>query len=163
MNKYLIALIIFLSLFSFTGNAQYSPGGVKTLEQRVDSLERQMSYLKLSYELDLLNLELEAFKTSTSLEATDVKLDIAIKNFDRKLFRVKSMSYDSSIRKKESFSNLIEMKKNYFIAMVIVNAYTESELNVLYGKYDIIDGHFEALETSLNYLKAALDIYEEML
>lgn len=152
-----------MSFFSLTVSAQNSLVEAKTLEQRVDSLERQMSYLKLSYELDLLNLELEAFKTSASLEATGVKLDIAIKNFNRKMLRVSRMSYDSSIRRKKSLSNLIEVKKEYFIAMVMVNAYTESELNVLNGKYDIIDSHFDALEKSLDYLKTALDIYEEMM
>lgn len=163
MNKYFIVFIFFLSFFSLTVSAQNSLVEAKTLEQRVDSLERQMSYLKLSYELDLLNLELEAFKTSASLEATGVKLDIAIKNFNRKMLRVSRMSYDSSIRRKKSLSNLIEVKKEYFIAMVMVNAYTESELNVLNGKYDIIDSHFDALEKSLDYLKTALDIYEEMM
>lgn len=163
MNKYFIVFIFFLSFFSLTVSAQNSLVEAKTLEQRVDSLERQMSYLKLSYELDLLNLELEAFKTSASLEATGVKLDIAIKNFNRKMLRVSRMSYDSSIRRKKSLSNLIEVKKEYFIAMVMVNAYTESELNVLNGKYDIIDSHFDALEKSLDYLKIALDIYEEMM
>lgn len=52
MNKFLCSLVFVLSFSSVHAQSNDSQKEIQTLVQRVDSLEHELSYLKLTYELN---------------------------------------------------------------------------------------------------------------
>ena len=54
-------LVLVLSIFSVNAQSQNSQEEMQTLVQRVDSLEHELSYLKLTYELNTLNSDMKLF------------------------------------------------------------------------------------------------------
>ena len=50
MNKFLCSLVFVLSFSSVHAQSNDSQKEIQTLVQRVDSLEHELSYLKLTYE-----------------------------------------------------------------------------------------------------------------
>lgn len=58
MNKFLCSLVFVLSFSSVHAQSNDSQKEIQTLVQRVDSLEHELSYLKLTYELNTLNSDI---------------------------------------------------------------------------------------------------------
>lgn len=163
MNK-LISIILFV-LFAFSANAQPQDSQLQmqTLVQKVDSLAHELSYLKLTYEINTLNSDLISFKNDVYATALDVQINLYNRNFNRKLGRVYRDYYRSCESKRESFEGLVKAKKDLFVIMTYTQQYTESELNLLMRSYGLIDDILDSLDKSMSLLKISIDAYEDML
>ena len=60
-------LVLVLSIFSVNAQSQNSQEKMQTLVQRVDSLEHELSYLKLTYELSTLNSDMTLFTNEINI------------------------------------------------------------------------------------------------
>ena len=78
-------LVLVLSIFSVNAQSQNSQEKMQTLVQRVDSLEHELSYLKLSYELSTLNSDITLFSNEINIKTLEIQLDLYNRNFNSQL------------------------------------------------------------------------------
>ena len=163
MNKFLCFLVFVLSSFSVHAQSQDSREEIQILTQRVDSLEHELSYLKLTYELNTLNSDITIFANEVYTKSIAIQLDLYNQNFNSVLGDSYQRYYDSCQRKKQSMSELIEAKKTFFTLKVITYPYTESELKTLMASYNVINDAFDTLKSSMDVLKITIDTYNKLL
>lgn len=163
MNKFLCSLVFVLSFFSVHAQSNDSQKEIQTLVQRVDSLEHELSYLKLTYELNTLNSDITMFANEVYTKCIAIQLDIYNRNFNSKLGDSYQRYYESCQCKKQSISELIEAKKMLFTVKVITYPYSESELNTLKASYNVINDAYDSLGKSMELLEIVIDTYNEFL
>lgn len=163
MHRLLFSFIFVLSFFSIQAQPVISNDEVKELTQRVDSLEHELAYMRLSYELYSLNSDITIFANEVYTKSVALQLDIYHRNLDSRLGDAYLQYYESCQNKKDSFSELIEAKKIFFAVKIFTYSYTETELGTLFASYNIINHAFDSLEKSMNTLKIAIDLYRELM
>ena len=136
---------------------------VHALVHRVDSLEHELSYLKLTYELYTLNSDITMFANEVYTKSIAIQLNLYNRNFNSKLGQSYQQYYESCLHKKQSIYGLIEAKKKFFTLKVITYPYTESEQDTLMASYNVIDDAFDTLEHSMSMLKITIDAYKELM
>lgn len=164
MKKFFYTLLVLvLSIFSVNAQSQNSQEKMQTLVQRVDSLEHELSYLKLTYELSTLNSDMTLFSNAINIKSLDIQLNLYNRNFNSQLGYAYQRYYKSCQEKKQSISELIEAKKTFFVLKVITYPFSESEMNTLKTSYNVIDNAYESIETSMELLKIVVDAYNKSL
>lgn len=163
MRKFLFFLVCVLSSISIQAQSQDSQMEIHALVHRVDSLEHELSYLKLTYELYTLNSDITIFANEVYTKSIAIQLDLYNRNFNSKLGQSYQQYYESCLHKKQFIYRLIEVKKKFFTLKVITYPYTESELNTLMASYNVIDDSFDTLEHSMSILKITIDAYKELM
>ena len=156
-------LVLVLSIFSVNAQSQNSQEKMQTLVQRVDSLEHELSYLKLSYELSTLNSDITLFSNEINIKTLEIQLDLYNRNFNSQLGYEYQRYYKACQEKKQSISKLIEAKKTLFVLKVITYPFSESEMNALKASYNVIDNAYESIESSMELLKIVVDAYNNSL
>lgn len=163
MNKFLFSLVLTLLSFPTYARAQNSQEELRTLVQRVDSLEHELSYLKLNYDLKTLNNDINMFANEVYANYIGIKLDLYLRNFDTRLGEVLRQNYKAYKEKQEAISGLVEITKQSFNLKILIYPYSEKELNVLKSSYDTIDTAYDTLKGAMNLLKIVVDAYNESL
>ena len=156
-------LVLVLSIFSVNAQSQNSQEKMQTLVQRVDSLEHELSYLKLSYELSTLNSDITLFSNEINIKSLEIQLDLYNRNFNSQLGYAYQQYYKLCQKKKQSISELIEAKKTLFVLKVITYPFSESEMNTLKAGYNVIDKAYESIGNSMEVLKIVVDAYNKSL
>ena len=77
---FLCPLVLVLSIFSVNAQSQDSQEEMQTLVQRVDSLEHELSYLKLTYELSTLNSDMTLFSNAMDIKSLELQLNLYNRN-----------------------------------------------------------------------------------
>lgn len=163
MNKFLFSLVLTLLSFPTYACAQNSQEELRALVQRVDSLEHELSYLKLNYDLKTLNNDINMFANEVYANYIGIKLDLYLRNFDTRLGEVLRQNYKAYKEKQEAISGLVEITKQSFNLKILIYPYSEKELNVLKSSYDTIDTAYDTLKGAMNLLKIVVDAYNESL
>ena len=163
MKKILFPLIFALSFFPVYTFSQNSQEELRALVQRVDSLEHELSYLKLNYDLKTLNNDINMFANEVYANYIGIKLDLYLRNFDTRLGEVLRQNYNAYKEKQEAISRLIEITKQSFNLKILIYPYSEKEQNVLKSGYDTIDTAYDTLKGAMNLLKIVVDAYNESL
>ena len=156
-------LVLVLSIFSVNAQSQNSQEKMQTLVQRVDSLEHELSYLKLTYELSTLNSDMKLFLNEINIKSLEIQLNLYNRNFNSQLGYAYQRYYKLCQKKKQSISELIEAKKTFFVLKVITYPFSESEMNTLKAGYNVIDKAYESIENSMEVLKIVVDAYNKSL
>ena len=154
-------LVLVLSIFSVNAQSQNSQEKMQTLVQRVDSLEHELSYLKLTYELNTLNSDMKLFLNEINIKSLEIQLNLYNRNFNSQLGYEYQRYYKSCQEKKQSISELIEAK--IFVLKVITYPFSESEMNTLKASYNVIDNAYELIGSSMKLLKFVVDAYNKSL
>ena len=164
MKKFFFTLLVLvLSIFSVNAQSQYSQEEMQTLVQRVDSLEHELSYLNLTYELSTLNSDMTLFSNAIDIKSLEIQLNLYNRNFNSQLGYAYQRYYKSCQEKQQAFSELIEAKKTFFILKVITYPFSENEMNTLKTSYNVIDNAYESIESSMELLKIVVDAYNNSL
>lgn len=160
---FLCPLVLVLSIFSVNAQSQDSQEEMQTLVQRVDSLEHELSYLKLTYELSTLNSDMTLFSNAMDIKSLEIQLNLYNRNFNSQLGYAYQRYYKSCQDKKQSISELIEAKKTFFVLKVITYPFSGSEMNTLKASYNVIDNAYESIGNSMDLLKIVIDAYNKSL
>ncbi|MCR8917224.1 hypothetical protein [Bacteroides sp. ET225] len=163
MKKFLCLFVFMFSLFSVHAQSQDTREGMQMLVQRIDSLEHELSYLKLTYAVNTLNSDIAVFANEVYAKSIAIRLDIYSRNFDSKLGDSYQQYYESCQHKKQSISELIEVRKISFTLSVMTHPYSENELDMLKASYGVVDHGYDALEGSMDLLKLTIDEYNKFL
>ena len=156
-------LVLVLSIFSVNAQSQNSQEKMQTLVQRVDSLEHELSYLNLTYELSTLNSDMTLFSNAIDIKSLEIQLNLYTRNFNSQLGYAYQRYYKSCQEHKQSISKLIEAKKTFFVLKVITYPFSESEMNRLKESYNAIDNAYELIGNSMELLKVVVDAYNNSL
>lgn len=156
-------LVLMLSIFSVNAQSQNSQEKMQTLVQRVDSLEHELSYLKLTYGLSTLNSDMTLFSNAIDIKSLEIQLNLYNRNFNSQLGYAYQRYYKACQEKKQSISELIESKKTFFVLKVITYPFSESEVNTLKASYNVIDNAYESIGNSMEILKIVVDAYNKSL
>ncbi len=162
-NFFYTLLVLVLSIFSVNAQSQNSQEKMQTLVQRVDSLEHELSYLKLTYELSTLNTDMISFSNAINIKSLEIQLNLYNRNFNSQLGYTYQRYYKSCQERKQSISELIEAKKTFFVLKVITYPFSESEMNTLKASYNVIDNAYESIGNSMELLKIVVDAYNKSL
>lgn len=142
-----------LSFLSVHAQSHNSQNDVQTLIHRVDSLEHELSYLKLTYELNAIKSEITIFANGMSSTSNSIEININNRNFDKELGILYQQYFESCQNRKQSISECIESNKSKLFLQVATYHYTESELKILEGIYNGINASYDLLEKRMNLLK----------
>ena len=162
-NFFYTLLVLVLSIFSVNAQSQNSQEKMQTLVQRVDSLEHELSYLKLTYELSTFNSDMTLFSNEIDIKMLDIQFNLYNRNFDSQLGYAYQRYYKSCQERKQAISKLIEAKKKFFVLKVITYPFSESEMNTLKANYNVIDKAYESIGNSMELLKIVVDAYNKSL
>ncbi len=164
MKKILLSvLVLFMAsaFYSAHAQAQDSQEEMRTLAQRVDSLEHELSYLQLDYQLYTLKSDIEMLKSEVVTKSIEIRLDFYNRNLDSGLCDSYNRLYEVYQSSKQSKSKLIDIMKLLFIVKKATSSYSESELDKLETYYNTIDSAYNTLEASMSMLKTCIDMYNE--
>lgn len=159
MEKILCLIVFMLSCFTIHAQSQNQQEEIKALVQRVDSLEHELSYLKLSYDLNALNTNMSMFANEVSIKSTDIQMNIVNREFYPAYSDMYQRYYEACQDQKQSFSSLIESTKRYYFLKVMTYPYSKVELDALEAKYGVIDRAYKTLEGRMGLLKLIIDKY----
>lgn len=163
MKKFLLVFLLFstsLTLSKVYADVNNVPN-IRIGTEKVDSLEHQLDFLKLSYEVYTLNTDLKLFTSDVNSQIKDMKISIYHHDCDRDMYRMYSRMYDAYRENLESTKGLIESKQGLFVAMMISREWSDSELSVLTQSYDMTKGLYHQAELVLDMMKDVLDIYRK--
>lgn len=160
-NIILFILGTFL-LIPFNAYSQNEQTEIQTLIQRVDSLEHELSYFKLSYELNTLNYDISMFTTDVYTKALEVQMNFYNRNYYPGLAKSHQSYYESCERKMKSISDLIDAKKSLFTIKILTFPYSETEIRTLMSSYDVIDVAFDSSKNAMKLLKTAIEAYRQL-
>ena len=136
---------------------------LKALVQRVDSLEHELSFLKLSYDMNKLNSDLNMFINELNNTSNDLKLSIYTRNCDYDVYEAYKKNYESVLDKMAAFERLIESSKFNFELRILKYPYSENEMKLLKASYNIIDYSYTSLKAAKDLYKVALETYRDAL
>ena len=164
MNKIIISFIFALSFFTAQAVSQNDKKDISTisLSQKVDSIEDELSYLKMSYELSSLNNDITMFVNEIYTKSLAIQLNIQSRYLDRRLTKSYTEYYDACKYKQNSISELITVKKTFFNLKYITSDFSKEESNVLLKSIDVIDSAYDSLESSMSLLKVSLETYNSL-
>ena len=164
MNKIIISFIFALSFFTAQAVSQNDKKDISTisLSQKVDSIEHELSYLKMSYELSSLNNDITMFVNEIYTKSLAIQLNIQSRYLDRRLTNSYTEYYDACKYKQNSISELITVKKTFFNLKYITSDFSKEESNVLLKSIDVIDSAYDSLESSMSLLKVSLETYNSL-
>ena len=151
MNKILCLLAFSLSFLSVHAQSHNSQNDVQTLIHRVDSLEHELSYLKLTYELNAIKSEITIFANEVSSTSNSIQINLNNRTFYKELGDMYQKYFESCQYRKQSISENIEANGKLLFLKIATYSYTESELKILKGYYNVINNSYDALEKKWIY------------
>ncbi len=161
MNKILLSFVFCISLVSVSAQSHISQAEFKSLTEKVDSLEHELLYLKLTMRANSVLSDINLVRVDVYSSCNSIRLDIGSRNFDRDMAEQYQSTYEAFWHRKQS---LVELAEEYYQDMIwFLNQYqfTEGEKSLLYRDYRTIDIAMKSLDGSLAVYKAALDWYKE--
>ena len=159
-----LAVMLIFSVAVFAQES-FSTDSVKLentkLTQRVDSLEHELAYFKLSYEIHKLNTDLEIFSNGINNSSNSVQLNLYAKTNFYPLYKAYKQNYDASLTKMDAYKELINASKKDFMFRIRNEQYSDDERYLLMNSYDLIDKAWTALEAAMNNFKVSLEAYKD--
>lgn len=159
MNRILIFSALILSFLSIQAQLPNSQAELQALTQKIDSLDHELAYLKLTYELNSLSSDMTMLNNEIYSRTTAIKLDITDRNFDSRINNLNKKQYDTYRNRINSLTELADARKEYFFAMSTKYSFSESELRILTIGYEGINLQFDQLEKTMDLFKTVVDWY----
>lgn len=160
MKKLLFWCLFALFFCSGFAQSQKQQESNQALVQRIDSLEHELSYLKLSYDLYTLNSDMKMATAEMNAKSLEIRTDVYHRNTGFE--DVYQEYYETCERQKQAFHDLIEAKKEFFMLKVMSYPYSETELKTLKSSYKMIDAAYNTMEGSLKLLKVSVNSYRKL-
>lgn len=159
MKKLIICIAFNLISLSIVSLSQHYQDEIHSLKQRVDSLEHELLYKKISDEVNTLNLRIENLKHSVYSTAIDLKFSIVTKAIDKKTAR---NIYMFMLESFEDYRNSLS-QSSYVTRVGVENVlnshnFSNHEINMLNSGVSLIDKGFMALDSSIDLLKSTIQL-----
>lgn len=134
-----------------------------TLINRVESLEHELSHLKLSYELDKLAMDIQLCQLDISKNVTDIRYALSQKFFKKKLASAFEEEYEASRTSVQSLKDRVCLMESKIEDDSNLYSYEESEKVQLTLRLVYIRLLMKSFEPSLNVYESTVDYYKDKL
>lgn len=163
MKQFLLFCAIVLSFLSAQAQTQPTNTDIQKLIQRVDSLEKELTYFKLTTGLAQTNSDINIKVNNITITTNEIEAHIYRKDFDRRFYDMYLELYYANINNLNSTKELIEVRKQEAFLRIIVGNFNDSETSLIRKHIDAIESSLECLEIANKRLKAVLEIYHNFL
>lgn len=162
MSKFLFFIFVgCLSVMPFNVLAESNSQQrhLDSLNVKIVALSHDLDYLRLTYEIYVLNADLKIVAMGIENQIRDIKMCIYHHDFNIDMYKQYKELYDSYRGNLDATKELISVKQNYFLLKVFTDSLTEEEKDLLSRNYRMADGLYQQAELSLNMMKSAIDLY----
>lgn len=160
-----ILVFLFISIFSAISVQAQSQDLEKEMQimvNRVDSLEHELAYLRLTYELDSRATKIQLFNGNVSNSSLSVQLNYYNRNIDSNYAKSSQELYESFLSGLLSERSVVNQLKLYSESMIASYHFSESELTLLAEYNNVLEKSLEQLEQSVKLLRISVDAYEDL-
>ena len=131
---------------------------VDSLSTKINVLEHDLDYLKVSYELETLETDLGLFNSEINTKSLEIRINLYHDGLSWDLIDVYQEFYKAAVQRKDGFASLMEAKKEYLVLKLITGSFTQKERDLLLNTYDVCEQAFATLEKALDVMEILVDI-----
>lgn len=131
------------------------------LEQRVDSLQHELAFLKAKYELEQLNSQMQMYSYGIDIKVNAINIDRARKIFESRLATAFQSDYESFKGLINALKERVDSTKLFTVLQLMKYSFSDSEVQALKYQINILDLSLDALEKHLDLYKISLDEYKK--
>lgn len=133
------------------------------LEHRIKSLEHQVTFMRLYYDLQLLSTSLDKFAIDIYAYSTNIDLKIHQQFFNKLLSDVYQAYYDSALYNKNAMHKNMESLKTLYNSLISTYPFTKEEKSALKASYNVLISAYDRAEKAFDLFKVSVDGYESFL
>lgn len=161
MKNIFCLLLFVVSFIAVMAQSKKQQEEKPTLEQRVDSLQHELAFLKAEYELGDLCSEMKFEKCDIDITVNSINLDRVQRNFDSNLAAVYQSKYEASKKLVEAFKMKADSLKLLIVLQLMQYSFSDSEAGELKSKIKTLDSSLNILDKCLYVYETSLDIYKK--
>lgn len=166
--KRLLLLIIFIgSVFHVyakgdgTSQVQYAAITTDSLSLRLEKLQHDYDFMYCDYEAYKLQMDLKDLAKSIDISSNGILINVYNGRYDNDLYKVYLENYKSSCDLFESLKEGIENVRTLVSLKILFSGFTDTEINVLTSKFNVINNAVTKVQSSLNYYDVVLKAYKD--
>ena len=161
MKKIFCLLLFVVSFTAVMAQSKNQQEEKPTLEQRVDSLQHELAFLKAKYELEQLNSQMQMYSYGIDIKVNAINIDRARKIFESRLATAFQSDYESFKGLTNALKERVDSTKLFTVLQLMKYSFSDSEVQAVKYQINILDLSLDALEKHLDLYKISLDEYKK--
>lgn len=161
MKKIFCLLLFVVSFTAVMAQSKKQQEEKPALEQRVDSLQHELAFLKAKYELEQLNSQMQMYSYGIDIKVNAINIDRARKIFESRLATAFQSDYESFKGLTNALKERVDSTKLFTVLQLMKYSFSDSEVQALKYQINILDLSLDALEKHLDLYKISLDEYKK--
>ena len=161
MKKIFCLLLFVVSFIAVMAQSKKQQEEKPALEQRVDSLQHELAFLKAKYELEQLNSQMQMYSYGIDIKVNAINIDRARKIFESRLATAFQSDYESFKGLTNALKERVDSTKLFIVLQLMKYSFSDSEVQALKYQINILDLSLDALEKHLDLYKISLDEYKK--
>lgn len=161
MKKIFCLLLFVVSFTAVMAQSKKQQEEKPALEQRVDSLQHELAFLKAKYELEQLNSQMQMYSYGIDIKVNAINIDRARKIFESRLATAFQSDYESFKGLTNALKERVDSTKLFIVLQLMKYSFSDSEVQALKYQINILDLSLDALEKHLDLYKISLDEYKK--
>ena len=161
MKKIFCLLLFVVSFTAVMAQSKNQQEEKPALEQRVDSLQHELAFLKAEYELDQFNSEIYIKACNVDTRTNSIDLNRVRRIFDSNLAVAYQSYYEAIEGLAETFKKRADSLKHLIVLQLMQYSFSDSETELLKSKIKTLDLELNSLDKNLDLYKTSLDEYKK--
>lgn len=150
MKKIFCLLLFVVSFTAVMAQSKKQQEEKPALEQRVDSLQHELAFLKAKYELEQLNSQMQMYSYGIDIKVNAIDIDRARKIFESRLATAFQSDYESFKGLTNALKERVDSTKLFTVLQLMKYSFSDSEVQALKYQINILDLSLDALEKHLD-------------
>lgn len=163
MTKLLYSIAFVLFFLPINAQAKDAQTEIQSLIHKVDSLEHELSYLRLEYELNKYLSDLNMLANEVRTVKIEILSSFYNKDFNKRMGNSYIKLYESYLNKTNVYHELVEKIKHFLKLKFVSSSYTTTQKDNIMATSNLIGRAYDVLEKTMNVLKEAIDLYNKCL
>ena len=127
MKKIFCLLLFVVSFTAVMAQSKNQQEEKPALEQRVDSLQHELAFLKAKYELDQLNTEIKINACDINTRTNSIEINMTFKNYNIALGRAYQSNYEATEELAEKIKERADSLKLLIVLQLMKYSFSDSE------------------------------------
>lgn len=161
MKKIFCLLLFVVSFTAVMAQSKNQREEKPALEQRVDSLQHELAFLKAKYELDQLNTEIKINACDINTRTNSIEINMTFKNYNIALGRAYQSNYEATEELAEKIKERADSLKLLIVLQLMKYSFSDSETELLKSDIKTLDLGLNSLDKSLDLYKMTINEYKK--
>lgn len=161
MKKIFCLLLFVVSFTAVMAQSKNQQEEKPALEQRVDSLQHELAFLKAKYELGNLCSEMKFEKCDIDIKVNSIDLNRVQRNFNSDLAAAYQSNYEATERLVETFKERTDSLTLLITLDLVMYSFSDSEAEVLRKNIKYLNLLLDSFEGKFRLYKMTLDEYKK--